>query len=68
MSRHGGAVVFCCAEPLDQLLRRSDAAAVQQERDHSAVSRQEFQRSDTVQESFSRRRHVLVGPDARKIF
>lgn len=38
VSRHRDVVVFCGTEPLDQLLRRSDAAVVQQERDHCAVS------------------------------
>lgn len=49
VSRHGEAVLFCCAQPPDQLLALSNAAVVQQDLDHAAVSRQELQSSNTVQ-------------------
>lgn len=38
VSRHSEAILFCCAEPPDQLLIHSNAAVVQQEFDHAAVS------------------------------
>lgn len=38
VSCHGEAVLFCCAEPPDQLLTLSNAAVVQQDLDHAAVS------------------------------
>lgn len=38
VSRHSEVVLFCCAEPLDQLLTYSNEAVVQQEFDDAAVS------------------------------
>lgn len=64
VSRHGGVAVFGCAQPPDQLLRRGDAAVVQQERGRCAVPRQEFQSPHTEQQSLSG--GVLGRHDAQK--